>query len=659
MSTSTSTNPDIDQSMAQEPLDWLASLKELAHSSDSPRQFFAAVPKRLRQEFNAWMAIVALPGRPGWMLMDTANDAENIDTELLRLQMLRAPGSVVTIRLADGRAARSLQATVGSGENAVGVGLVHLPEHAPEPFEQVVQLQRLQGVANLLAGSVAGLLSDTSLPAEGPDTGLSSTHRQRLREFHRSLDPQAVARTVAAETPWLIGCDRTAVLLAHGKRFRLTGVSGVAVVDRRGQAATMMERLCQAAMATGQPLIYSASHEQAPQIDERLQPYLDSSGIQSGMLLPLYAPASSQSQVDSKVQGKLLGAIAIENFTGEPIEAMTPRMQQVCDEAAVALNNAFLHRSVFLLPLWQWIGTLLSPALRYKTLAILLALAAAIAASLLIQTDYKVVANGVIEPASVQDVFAPADGQITRLHVQDGKVVKKGDLLIEIESADLLQKAEEIAGQLYTTQQKLAAIDSVLTSGNRKSGANERDANDLTIERRQLQAELSSLEAQQAVIQAEQQRLRVVSPIDGQIIGWRLSQRLNQRPISRGHRLFSIMDTAGANQLRLEVADRDSSDLKLAHDDAVEPLAIDFVLATEPDQTHQALLRDVAHSLRVTEEGSNVLDVIGTVNEDQRMAAHIGAEVTASIHCGRRSLLAAWFDDVCKFYHQRIRFYFS
>ncbi len=637
----------------------MASLKELAQDSASPRQFFAAVPKRLRQEFNAWMVAIALPNRPGWMLTDAASDAEHIDSEILRLQMLRAPGSVVTIRLADGRAVRSLQATVGSGENAVGVGLVHLPEHAPEAFEQVVQLQRLQSVAHLLADSVADLLTDASFPTDEATTCDLNANRQRMREFHRSLDPQAVARTVAAETPWLIGCDRVAVLLAHGKRFRLSGVSGVAVVDRRGQAATMIERLCQVAMATGQPLLYSAGHEQAPQIDERLQPYLDSSGIQSGMLLPLYAPAPTSSQVEPKARGKLLGAIAIENFSGEPIETLTPSMQQVCDEAALSLNNALRHRSVFLLPLWQAVGSLLSPAVRYKALAVLLALIAVVAASLLIQTDYKVVASGVIEPANVQDIFAPADGQITRLHVQDGDHVKKGELLIDIESADLLQKAEEVAGQLYTTQQKLAAIDSVLTSGNRKSGATERDSNDLTIERRQLQAELSSLQAQQEVIQAEKQRQRIVSPMDGQIIGWRLSQRLNQRPISRGHRLFSIMDVAGVNQLRLEVADRDSSDLKFARDSKAEPLAIDFVLATEPDQTHQAILKDVANSLRVTEDGSNVLDVIGTVKGDQSIAAHVGAEVTASIHCGRRSLLSAWFDDVYKFYHQHIRFYFS
>jgi multidrug efflux pump subunit AcrA (membrane-fusion protein) len=280
------------------------------------------------------------------------------------------------------------------------------------------------------------------------------------------------------------------------------------------------------------------------------------------------------------------------------------------------------------------------------------------AAALFIQVDYKITATGTLEPAVVQNLFATTDGVVTRLHVQDGEFVEKGDLLIELENAELQRQSEEIAGEIYTATEKLAAINAAMTSVRiARSEASLGESN--AIERRQLETQLKSLKAQQAVVLAEKERLAIRSPIAGQVIGWRLSQRLEQRPVSRGHRLFSVVDVNGPKVLKLQVPDRDSADVLQYAESTDGPLAVNFILAAEPDQSRAATVVEIASATRVDDQGLNVLDVMANIPDQTLDTSKMGTDVTAAIHCGRRSIMATWFGDVARFYHRHVRFYFG
>ena len=643
-----------------------ASIRAAVIAARTPRELLEQVAPLVREYFGVWMAIATMPHREQLTVIDAQDSASMVDPELLRIQMLRSGQSptATTIRLADGTGVRALQVAFGEGDSAVGIGMVHAPEHAPDAITQVQQL-KLLAVASEMVFNAMHAIKDvptsfaTAAPLNAISTTASDGSRVRLREFHRSLKLADTAYAIAAESAWMVDCDRVCLLVRQGVDYRLMAVTGVDVIDRRGNESSTLEQFAKCCVALRQPLVYPSTEELPPQVEMPMGSYLDQSLVQSGIIVPIFEP-TTPSQKDEGRQDRRppIGMIVFERFRGRPLEALTPAMQAICDEAAIALQNAREHESIFLLPVWRTMGQLVSPAKRYRTLGVCGVLVSAIIASLLVQVDYKVTATGTIEPAIVQNLFATTDGVVTRLHVQDGQMVAKGDLLIELENAELQRQAEEITGEIHTVTEKLAAINAAMTSsrpGRKDSASGEAD----TIEHRHLETQLKSLKAQQEVVLAEKARLAIHSPISGQVVGWRLSQRLEQRPVSRGHRLFSVVDTTGPKRLKLSVPDRESAALIQHASQAGGPLSVDFILAAEPDRTIQASVEEIATATRVDAQGLNVLDVTAKVDDDAVISPKIGTDVTAAIHCGRRSVLATWFGDIARFYHRHVRFYFA
>jgi multidrug efflux pump subunit AcrA (membrane-fusion protein) len=647
-------------------------VESAASFATTPREYLEAIAPLVREYFGAWLAVATMPHRDRLIAVDAIDEGSIVDAELLRLQMVRSgtSPSATTIRLANGRGARSLQVALGDGEAAVGLGIVHSPDRAPDGMVQLQQLRELvlASEAAYRAIHAIGIRDanpwETSLPTDRADS-LSDMSRTRLREFHVSLDLVQTAMTVASESAWIVDCDRVCVLLRHGNKYRVTGVTGVDVIDRRGNQSACLEKLALAASVTGRPLHYPGTESLPPQIETPLNEYMDQSLVQSGVLIPVMSREeithdefSRDKPTKRASQAQPIAMISFERFRGEPLDRITPAMMTVCEEAVLALSNAKLHHQIFLRPLWQTLGRWLSPVRRHRTLTVAAIATSLLIASMVIQTDYKVTATGTIEPLAVRNLFAPSDGVVTRLLVNDGDMVSEGDVLAELENAELQRQSEEIAGEIHTVMEKLGAINASLVSGGASRGKST-DASEMSIERRHLETQLESLRAQQLVIRQEKERQTLRSPITGQVIGWRLQQRLDKRPVSRGHRLFAVADVDGPKTLRLQVPDRETAAL-LQHADANEqPLRVDFILATKPDQVWQAEVAEIASSTSVDSEGLNMLDVRADVKPDQSIAAKTGADVTAGVYCGRRSVLATWFGDIARFYHQHIRFHFT
>jgi len=630
----------------------VARVEAAADACQTRIEFLNRIAPLIRRYFGAWLAITIMPKHPDLIAVDSSEDGTLLDPELIRVQMQRSEGTstAISIRLSDGRVARSLQINTGNDETSVGIAVIHFPDRAPTTTEQLEQLREMSSVCDA-AQRALHALSSTSLKSALTESTEFASWRPRLREFHRSLGLTETAMAIAAESAWLVECDRVSILLRRGSNLCLQAVTGVDIIDRRGNESSFLEAFAERAIPLRKPLVYPTREELPPQIELPLADYLDQSLVQSGVLVPLGYPASK----DDRHSSETIGVLIFERFYGEPLTAVTPAMQAVCDEASIAIRNAQSHQGIFLLPVWQAIHRWTSPTVRFKTLAAVAAIVGLIITLSVVRIDYKVTATGSIEPQTVRNVFASTDGVVAKLHVNDGQFVKQGDLLVEIENADVQRQSEEIAGEIQTTIQKLSSIEAVLVANNR-SRRDQVDNDQMSIERHQLQTQLQSLYAQQAVIRAEKGRQSIHSAIDGQVIGWRLSQRLDQRPVSRGHRLFSVVDTNGPRVLRLQIADNDSGTV-LEHAAEGLPLPVDFILATEPNRTLKAQLVETASATKLDAHGFNRLDAIANVTPDQDIAANMGAEVTAAIHCGRRSVLATWFGDVARFYHRHIRFY--
>jgi HlyD family secretion protein len=64
-------------------------------------------------------------------------------------------------------------------------------------------------------------------------------------------------------------------------------------------------------------------------------------------------------------------------------------------------------------------------------------------------------ATGVVEPIFVVEVKSKAGGQIVKLPVETGTIVKPGDLLVQIETRDVQNQYDQVAAQLAAAKSKL------------------------------------------------------------------------------------------------------------------------------------------------------------------------------------------------------------
>jgi multidrug efflux pump subunit AcrA (membrane-fusion protein) len=409
----------------------------------------------------------------------------------------------------------------------------------------------------------------------------------------------------------------------------------------------------------------------------------------TAVVLPLYAPDETAeglevTDVDPfNGHGKIVGVMVLEYFAGRAPLSVGPAMRLVASEATLSLRNALEHKQVFGLGLWKSVGGFVqSSRMPWAITAVLIATMLLIV-SMLYQVEHHVIANGSLEPTARREIFATVDGIVKKLHVEDGQKVKAGDLLLELENADLQNQAESLAGQIQTASQRLASIQAVRLSNH----ADESQSNRMALEQRQLESELANLRAQQTIVQAQQKELLIKSPIDGAVIGWQLKRRLTDRPVSRGNLLISVADHDGPWSLRLSISDRDAGPM-LASVQSKRELAVQFAVATQPEASFAATLQSVATAVRMDEAGQHVIDATANVviragrqatteipRPDFALASsddmqsdeldrfepsdmRVGTDVTAKIACGKRSLLRSWFSDVFDFVHRNLLFYF-
>ncbi len=665
----------------------------MAKESAHPSEFLRRIGVELQRHFNA--SIVAIQAfdidAPSMFVVDDQL-ARSLNRESL-VATLRSLGNLPVasdIRHSNGTV-RALGIELSSEPDRSAVLVVFPNNVTLGTADQIQCLKQLRDVAQ----SVSPLLADmktsnakvestsengssnaVSTEGKSPETKLTVSAGD-LSRLHLDLDLAATTHRIANESRRLLGADRVSVLTMSGRDFRVASVSGVAVVDRRSNSVRASEKLCRAACVLGRPIVLPGEQDLPPQITGPLDEYLDESGVMTVVLLPL-AFAREDESSDATVRDvdtlqtlerdhKQSGMMMLEYFAGSAPSEVTESMELVRRDSTLALRNALEHRVVFGLPIWKAIGRVVHGSKRVLWFTLSLAVVLAVVAGFVVQVDHQLIATGTIQPMTRQQVFANFDGTVKQLHVHDGQAVHAGDVLLELENAELQSQAESIAGEIQTKLQRLASTRSVRLTGSSESGRESQ----LALEQRQLESELENLNAQAKIIDEMQSELIVHSPIDGRVVAWQLEKRLQNRPVARGNLLLTVVDYNSPWQLNLEVADEDAGTV-LASMHATESLPVRFAVATEPTRTYDATLVSVSTASRIGESGKQVMDAIANVNADQRLVAElldtisnnegdgrvrVGSGVTAKVVCGKRSAITSWFSDVIDFANRNVLFY--
>ena len=551
-------------------------------------------------------------------------------------------------------------APLHQGEECAGV--VQLFQK-PETSEQA-RAGYLQFVEQM-AGHASRFLSDKQ--RKPADVGVDPFWRE-LSEFtlelQASLKPKQVAAVAANDGRLLLKCDRLSVAYRRGRKLAVQAVSGQDTVDRRANLIRAMVRLAEKVIPSREVFEFGESKsEPPPSLQEPLADFLAESGTRRLTIVPLFEPEPfipdrerSESDIEKKRERKQpFGCLIAEQLShNEGSGNLTERAEILGDHIAASLANARAHHRIFLQPLFSAIGAAkerLYGRRLLKTIAFTSVIAAVVASLVLIQWDYRVEAEGRLMPSVRQTVFAPSDGEVMELFIDDGAEVKQGQPLLRIQNDELNAQLTVVSTELKAKQEEEEALRSQILVAARSP--KKYDLVRLQGQLMETTARIRGLVLQQHVLEQRVDALTIRAPIAGIVTTFRVRELLNHRPAQRGEVLLEIADHKGKWRLELEVEEHRMGHLLNAQKEQRDPLAVEFLLATSPTETYEGRLQTVATRPKRLPQKGSLVEVFVSVPEERGPQHRIGAEVRAKIHCGKRSLGYVLIGDGIEFVRRR------
>jgi len=285
---------------------------------------------------------------------------------------------------------------------------------------------------------------------------------QFIRSIHQGLNSKQTIYTLANESRRLIGCDRVSVAIGTGRNCRVKSVSGLDSIERRADQVKQLNLLAAAVIKTGQPLWYNEQHAALPpQLESKLQRYVDQSHTKMLAVIPLME-SSGDPEIDQphkkKKKAKPIGALIVEQLSDSRISPTTrQRVDVVVHHGQTALANSNRYSSIFLMPLWQFLGkvcSIFNVQQRWKTAVVTLGIVAAGLFLTMFPYTFGLNANGRLVPESQFEVFAQTDGTMEEVFVSDtgDTIVQRNQLLGRMKNSDIELAISSIQGQIAETQ---------------------------------------------------------------------------------------------------------------------------------------------------------------------------------------------------------------
>ncbi len=484
------------------------------------------------------------------------------------------------------------------------------------------------------------------------------------RTAHEKLEVRQTAYTIANEGRRLIGCDRVSVAILRGSRCRIEAVSGQDTFDKRSNVTVLLGKLATAVTRTGEDVWYSGdTSEMAPQVEDALDAYVDESHTKAMAILPLSPPVESAETLaenEDPETPEIIGALIVEQMVdSRPPEGFLQRVEVVRGHSATALGNAMEHENLFLMPVWRFLGKgtrLFRGRTLPKTIAVITAVVALLGVLCFWPINFTLEGTGHLRPKVEQHVFAHLDGDVQDVLVHENSPVKKGDVLVVLRSLDLEKEIETVRGQLEQTRADINSTNGELHN----QELSEADEAQKIAHVSQLQEREISLKKQMELLNQKQELLTVRSPIDGQVVTWKVDERLKGRPVTHGQILMDVADPHGDWELEVEMPESRMGPVAEAWEASDGDLPVTFILATSPAERIEGKVVEIHRSAEVHgDEGNSVLLRVAFDQARLREVISdpkIGAGATARVHCGRRSIGYVYLHDAVDFVRAKIFF---
>ncbi|HEY3965706.1 MAG TPA: HlyD family efflux transporter periplasmic adaptor subunit [Planctomycetaceae bacterium] len=548
-------------------------------------------------------------------------------------------------------------APTGPSANGNAAGVSHSPSEGIPVARRVPATPVSQAPSG--ASSITAAAPQTAAvasPAADAVSAKSSEDDQWILSLYERQKSADVAQIAANECRRMLGADRVSVGEQFGPRVKIQAISGQQSVSGRSNAVRLLTSLAEKVCTTGERLKFTGDTRKfPPHFETLLADYLLDSRSRVIIIQPVFGPKVRETDDNPEFERHSdrkdppVGVLIVEQISESPLPAdVDDRLDRMAAHVGQALGNAQTCERILLLPLWKLLGnwkSRLRGRKMWKVAAALAAVAVIAVLFVLVPWDYRVTGKGRMMPIDRRGVFAPQDGEVYELPVQSGQEVHAGDLLVRLRNEQLEADLHKQVTALQSKEQEFAAIAAQLSD--MATPLNRSNEIELQGKQAQLKVEIEGTKLQVASLTLQFEALEVRAPIDGKIATFRIEEMLRKRPVKRGDLLLEIMDDAHAWRLEVDLPEnRIGHILEAQRVMGTEDLQVKYMLATDTESDYYGTLESLSNRSASSESEGLVVPAYVALTAPVPHAPTIGAEVTAKIYCGKRSLGYVCFGDV-------------
>lgn len=512
--------------------------------------------------------------------------------------------------LADQAVAEGISTLQGADETRPGLVLIALAGLPEESALLVVAVHPGQREHLLAAGSILRLAADTPL-LYLRQRQLEKSKRD-LMHYAQALEVLAatnahtrylsVSMALVNELAARFHATRCSLGWADGAYVRVKAISGTDRFEKKMDAVQRLEGAMEEARDQDEEIVYPAPGD-SDSITRDHTTYAQSEVLAGILSVPV------------RVDGEPVGVVVLERATGpfDEYDAMAVRV--IVDQAARRLLDLYTHDRWFgarwAASAREWFAKFLGPRQTWLKVAGVFG-AAFLLFAVFVPLRYRVNANVIVRADALQYLPAPFEGYIAEVSVRPGDFVKKGDLLIKLDSSDLLveESAALAEARRYGAEAEKAEADRKL--------ADFRSA-------RAMQAQAQS---RVNLLQYRIARSELRAPFDGVVVEGDLRERIGA-PVKSGDVLIKVSQLSGL-YVEMKVPERD---IDLVDGQKHAQVA----LATRPEFAFDIDITRIEPSAVPDREGNAF--VVRGMMETKADWVRPGMTGVAKIDIGHRSLL--------------------
>ena len=508
------------------------------------------------------------------------------------------------------------------------------------------------------------------------------------KQIHGTLSPTEVAYHVANEGRRIVECDRLCVGIRHGKSASVEAVSGADTVEKASTHVRRMRELFDAVLKYGDKLVYRGAPDDGlpPDLSRALDHYL----AESQPKLLVVAPVRDEREADNGKPAR--SVMLLESFNPpEQSEPLISRLDVIAKHAAPALYNASELSRIPFRFVWTPISKIqetLGGKRRFYTALVLGILAALALAMAFVPSDLKLPAKGELLPRATTYVFAPTDGEVTRIAFPPGSRVRPDATLVYLRSETLDSKAAKYRADM--TSNAAAAVSSNEQVRNATSP-------EATIQARREEQKYQSMAAQnrsllEGLVQmynlqpgsagefvVKAPRPENNTPGDWQVISGDKRDEMLHRTVKPNEPLMRLGAVDGPWRVELKLPQRNighvarafaTDDLHKRDESGRKYLDVDVLLGSQTDRSFPGRLyeEDLAKEAVPNRDDHNEQEPImlayvrvnmeefgpaGQIPENLRVP---GVEARTRIRCGKHSLGFSLFHGVWEWFYEKVVF---